>query len=41
MTQPPALASQVSESEAQSQPLIVDPGHSLAQQAFRLQDAPR
>jgi hypothetical protein len=36
-----ALASQVSQAEAQSQPLILDPGHPLAQQAFRQQDAPQ
>jgi hypothetical protein len=34
-----ALAGQVRESEAQSQPLILDPGHPLAQQAFRDQTA--
>jgi hypothetical protein len=34
-----ALAGQVRQSEAQSQPLILDPGHPLAQQAFRQQAA--
>jgi hypothetical protein len=34
------LADQVSQSEAQSQPLILDPDHSLAQQAFAQQNAP-
>jgi Family of unknown function (DUF6424) len=31
------LAGQVSEAEAQSQPLILDPSHPLAQQAFAKQ----
>jgi hypothetical protein len=31
------LAAQVSQSEAQSQPLILHPGHPLAQQAFARQ----
>jgi Family of unknown function (DUF6424) len=35
-----ALAGQVSQSEAQSQPLILDSSHPLAQQAFSQQDAP-
>jgi hypothetical protein len=34
------LAGQVSQSEAQSQPLILAPDHPLAQQAFAQQDAP-
>ena len=34
-----ALAGQVSQAEAQSEPLILDPGHPLAQQAFREQTA--
>jgi hypothetical protein len=31
------LASQVSQAETQSQPLILDPSHPLAQQAFAKQ----
>jgi hypothetical protein len=34
-----ALAGQVSQAAAQSEPLILDPGHPLAQQAFRQQAA--
>jgi hypothetical protein len=35
------LAGQLSQSEAQSQPLILDPSHPLAQQAFAQQPAPQ